>query len=392
MFDEISTQSAEYHAPLVARGEGNHLREAVAQVMMIEQQTNEPDEKVAAHFAGRLMVDSATAFAQLDTLLAPMDCYAFFSEEEGQHHIVVMRERYQEQPRSWYLNAVLLVLTIFSTMFAGAVIDSDVETLQELVTKGGIFKGIPYMLAVMLILGAHELGHYFAARYHKVSVTLPYFIPFPFGFFGTLGAFIQLREPMQNRNQLFDIGVSGPLAGLAFALPILLIGVATAEVNALPTDADCREEGICSYLLEGNSLAYATAKYIIHGKWLPNDLEDMNINQLSFAGWTGLFVTGLNLLPVGQLDGGHILYTLVGKRARQLYLPAVGLMVVLALNNSGWILWVFLLLMFGRVYAIPLDDITPLDGRRRVIGVLALLIFVLVFIPSPFTVVNLSSG
>ncbi|MBZ0308398.1 MAG: site-2 protease family protein, partial [Anaerolineae bacterium] len=175
---------------------------------------------------------------------------------------------------------------------------------------------------------------------------------------------------------------------LIFAIPILIAGIATAEINHLPTTEDCREDGICDYLLEGNSIVYAVAKYVIHGKWLPNDIEDMTINQLSFAGWTGLFVTGLNLLPVGQLDGGHILYTLVGRTARRLYVPAMIVMGLLALNNSSWLLWVMLLFFFGRIHAVPMDDITPLDSRRRTLGIIALVVFFLIFTPSPFEIIS----
>ncbi len=243
------------------------------------------------------------------------------------------------------------------------------------------WRGWPYALGIVLILGTHELGHYFAARRHGIPVTLPYFIPLPFGFFGTLGAFIQLRAPIRNRKAMLDVGVTGPLAGLAFAIPILLLGLLTAEVKALPTDS--------SYILEGNSILYSLSKWLVFGQILPDGRMDVFINQLTQAGWTGLFVTGLNLIPIGQLDGGHVLYTLFGDRARLLYWPAVLIMTVLAVVVSdAWFLWVMLLLFFGRTYATPLDMLTPLDSRRRWIALAALIVFVLVFVPNPLTLVE----
>lgn len=394
MFDELATQSADYQAPQITPPAFNNryqeLEDIVAIVLDIQQRTYNPIESVVAQYQGQLRLDSAEAYEIVDHRLEPMGYHAHFSIDEttNLHRIDIFRGRFSPPPRPVWPNVVLLFLTILSTMSVGALLeDVPYEKLFSLES----LKGWPYALSVMLILGAHELGHYFAARHHKVSVTLPYFLPFPpvLGFgFGTFGAFIQLREPMRNRKQLFDVGVAGPLAGLIFAIPILIAGIATAEINHLPTTEDCREDGICDYLLEGNSIVYAVAKYVIHGKWLPNDIEDMTINQLSFAGWTGLFVTGLNLLPVGQLDGGHILYTLVGRTARRLYVPAMIVMGLLALNNSSWLLWVMLLFFFGRIHAVPMDDITPLDSRRRTLGIIALVVFFLIFTPSPFEIIS----
>lgn len=395
MFDEQTTQSAEYQAPQPTQHLFNSaqqkLEDAVAGIMDIQQRAYNLVEPTFARFLGQLRMDSAEAFDLLDARLEAMGFHAHFSIDEptNLHRIDIFRGRFAPPPRPVWPNVVLLILTILSTMSVGALLD---DVPYEEIFGPKILYGWPYALSVMLILGAHELGHYFAARYHKVSVTLPYFLPFPplLGFgFGTFGAFIQLREPMRNRKQLFDVGVAGPLAGLIFAIPVLILGVATADIDKLPTKAECERGGTCDYLMEGNSVVYGVTKYVLHGKWLPNDIEDMTINQLSFAGWTGLFVTGLNLLPVGQLDGGHILYTLVGKTARRLYLPALITMGLLALNNSSWFLWVLLLFFFGRVHAVPMDDITPLDSRRRALGIFALAIFFLIFTPSPFEFVSL---
>ena len=234
----------------------------------------------------------------------------------------------------------------------------------------------------MLILGAHELGHYFAARYHKVPVSLPYFIPMPFSIIGTLGAFIRLKAPIKNRRALLDIGAAGPLAGFVFAVPILLIGLASSETTTPP------ESG--GYMLEGNSILYALMKIAVFGRFLPDGSEDVLLNQVAWAGWVGLLVTALNLIPLGQLDGGHIAYVLFGRRAKALFWPVIFGLVALTLITSTptWAVWIILLFFAGRRYAEPLDDVTELDGRRRAIAIFTLALFFLVFVPIPLRFVN----
>jgi membrane-associated protease RseP (regulator of RpoE activity) len=190
-----------------------------------------------------------------------------------------------------------------------------------------------------------------------------------------MGAFIQLRQPMKNRKMLLDVGAAGPLVGMIFAVPILLIGL--AQLQPAPTSG--------GGVYEGDSLLYAGAKILTYGHFVPKDGMDICINcsQLAWAGWTGLLVTALNLIPIGQLDGGHVLYSLIGERARRLYFPLLALMIGLVLLTDVWLIWVALLLFFGRVYATPLDMITPLDNRRRWIAVLAMVVFVLIFVPIP---------
>jgi membrane-associated protease RseP (regulator of RpoE activity) len=195
-----------------------------------------------------------------------------------------------------------------------------------------------------------------------------------------MGAFIRLKAPVKNRRALLDVGAAGPLAGLCFALPILLYGLATSPVGPLPTDG---------YIAEGNSLLYLLAKLAIFGRILPSGGIDVSLNQVAWAGWVGLLVTGLNLIPVGQLDGGHVAYVLLGKKARQLFWPIIiGLgALVLLTGTVMWALWIVLLYYFGRFYAEPLDDVTPLDSRRRLVAIFTLFLFVLVFIPIPIRVV-----
>lgn len=388
MFNETTTNSNEYQENRPALPSARHesplltrLSEAVHSVMQVQQTIPANVPQIVIQFAGQLTLPSAEAYAKLEPLFEQEGVHAYFDQHEGLDHITIMKGRYAPKPRPWWPNALLLVLTLLSLLVVGASIqagidDQDINSFADL----QLWKGLPYALSMLLILGAHELGHYFAARHHKVSVTLPYFIPMPFTLFGTLGAFIQLREPMRNRRQLFDVGVAGPLAGLFFAIPILFIGLATSNVETIPTDIDT--------MREGNSLFYATAKYTIFGQLLPNgNNEDVFINQLAQAGWTGLFITALNLIPLGQLDGGHVLYSLFGKRARRLYWPLLAIFAILSMINTAWILWTVLLFFFGRIHAKPLEDITPLDRKRRLIGYIALVILALTFPPNPIQIV-----
>jgi membrane-associated protease RseP (regulator of RpoE activity) len=211
-------------------------------------------------------------------------------------------------------------------------------------------------------------------------VTLPYFIPLPLPPIGTMGAFIRLKAPIKNKRALLDVGLAGPLAGLAFAIPILLYGLATSPVQALPAGG---------YTLEGNSILYALAKLAVKGQFLPAGGQDVFLNQMAWAGWVGLLVTGLNLIPVGQLDGGHVAYTLLGKRAKVLFWPVIGALLLLSIVGQTlmWGIWVVLLFTLGRIYAVPLDDVTELDGGRRALAILGLATFVLVFVPVPLRLI-----
>ncbi len=352
------------------------LADAVAGVMDVYKVDYSPPAPATATYTGRLRLDSETAYERLDEQFFPLDYHPLLTtNEQDQHVVVALKGRFRPRPRPLWPNVMLLVLTLLSLLYVGAVQDAgaDPDAAIEL------WRGWPYALSLILILGTHELGHYFAARYHRVSVTLPYFIPLPIGFFGTLGAFIQLREPMRNRKTLFDVGVAGPLAGLIVAVPVLLIGLATSHIEPLPDE---------TYILEGNSLLYAGAKLVVFGEMLPNGREDVFINQVAKAGWTGLLITALNLIPLGQLDGGHVVFTLLGRQARRLYLPVISIFLLLSLYSTMWLPWTLILFFLGRLYAVPLDMITPLDRRRRWLGYAAIVIFVLVFVPVPLQIIE----
>ncbi len=297
--------------------------------------------------------------------------------------------------RVW-INAVLFALTLVSTLFSGALYSDAVVTITsgwDMIRPQFLLNGLPFAATLLSILAAHEFGHYFAARYHKVAVTLPYFIPMPLTF-GTLGAFIQLKEPVPDRRKLFDIGVAGPLAGLVLAVPLLFYGLATSPVR-IP-------EVTTGIMQEGNSLFYLAAKLLVFGEMLPNAMtgKDVLMNQVTFAAWIGLLVTALNLLPVGQLDGGHTVFAMFGEKARLINRVTVGVLAFFALASlgpvqrllpilsgvayAGWFLWLFLILfLIGVQHPPALDDVTRLDRRRWWLGVLVIIIFVLIFVPVP---------
>jgi membrane-associated protease RseP (regulator of RpoE activity) len=240
---------------------------------------------------------------------------------------------------------------------------------------------VPFAFTLLAILTTHEFGHYFAARHHRVAVTLPYYIPMPLSFVGTFGAFIQLRSPVRNRNQLFDVGVAGPLAGLIVTIPLLLIGLALSPVQPLPSQG--------GYIMEGNSLFYLAAKYLIHGQILPSNGVDVILHPMAFAAWFGLLVTAFNLLPVGQLDGGHVVFTLVGDKIRYVGIVFVAALLVMGLLRlwEGWFIWAFLIFLLGVGHPPPLNDVTPLDGKRKLLAALTILIFILVFVPAPLRII-----
>lgn len=354
---------------------GGELEAFVANVLDIHTTDYNPPPPAAQRWVGRLRIDSEEAYSQLDEQFKPLDYYAsLHTDDEGNHVIIAVKGRVDPEPRPLWPHGLLFVLTLLSLLLVGA--------MQEAESEGDLFllDGWPFALCMMLILGAHEMGHYIAARRHDMHVSLPYFIPFPLHVFGTLGAFILFREPMPNRKVMFDVGVAGPLAGLVFAIPILFIGLATSDVEPLPQDEE--------YMIEGNSLLYSAAKYVVFGEFLPDDDEDVFVNQVAWAGWSGLLLTGLNLIPAGQLDGGHIVATLLGRQAQRLYWPLVAIFVALSLVSTVWWLPTILLLLFGRFYATPLDAVTPLDPRRRQIACLALTILVLVFVPLPLQIMS----
>lgn len=385
------------------------LRVATQEFMNIADTTFGGAESYFLRFRGRLKLDSIEAYRLAAEKFRALGFTPLFRKEGDDHAVLAMKGTIDPPPSPVWVNYVMFGLTVLSVLFVGASYGYQSATLPSSLTGWIDFlrAGVPFLLSMLGILLAHELGHYFAARYHKVAVTLPYFIPIPFPPFGTMGAFIQLKAPPTNRRVLLDIGIAGPLAGLVVAVPVLIYGLMTSPLQTIPTTFP-PGQGVS---LEGNSLLYIAAKYLIFGQWLPVPANfdglpaalymvryyllgfplplgglDVTLNSLAWAGWGGLLVTGMNLIPVGQLDGGHALYVLVGKRARLAQPIALIVLVGLGFFYTGWFLWAALIyFVVGRAHAEPLDQITEVDGVRKVLAILTLVLFVLVITPIPLT-------
>lgn len=379
----------------------------VARVFRIEDVTSQdPNKGFFLRYRGELFgEDSAEAYDRLAESLSPYNVMPVFRIEEGRHVIYLAAKQPEPPPAKVSTNIILFVLTVFSVMLAGinpeGPVPEDPAALFPFLLAN-IFTGWPFALSLLGILLAHELGHYFMSRYHKTPATLPYFIPFPFSPLGTMGAAIFMRGVPKNRRVLFDIGVAGPIAGLVVAIPVLLYGLSLSQLITLePNPAG---------FMEGNSVVYLFAKYLVFGQLLPAPVEpqgwlywiryiitggplpfggtDVLIHPVAFAGWAGLLVTALNLIPAGTLDGGHVVYSLFGDRARRAFPVIIGFLVVLGFFWSGWWLWAALLFWLGRVNAQPLDQITTLDPARRMVAYAMIVVFFLLLIPVPFLVMG----
>lgn len=382
----------------------------VRQVMSITDIT-EGDQKqlFAIRFRGTLISDSQLAFEKLDPAFKQAGTTLLFREENDGHEILGMPGVIQPQASNPLVNVILFLLTLVSMLMAGAMYGMEAPADTSILgilqaTLQNLPNGITFAASLLGILMAHEFGHYFAARFHRIAVSLPYFLPFPLSLFGTLGAFIRLKEPPKNRRVLLDIGLSGPIAGLIVAIPVLLIGLYLSDLGRLPLNAMTAQGSV----LEGNSLLYLAMKYIVTGEFLPKPLHyaglspfiywvryffiglpmpyggtDVLLHPLAWAGWAGLLVTMLNLIPAGQLDGGHAIYVLLGKATTRLWPFIIGLLLLLGTVWPGWYIWAGLVFLMGRTYARPRDEITPLDPRRKWLAIFGLVLFILVFIPVP---------
>lgn len=305
------------------------------------------------------------------------------------------------RPR-WLLAGVLLVLTFLTTTTMGAVwmlytstrVMTELqlfllpETVRQVWTEPGLLRlGLAFSVPSLLILMCHEMGHYLACRRYRLPATLPYFLPLPLGI-GTLGAFIRIRAAIRTKRELFDVGVAGPIAGFVALVPFLAAGVAWSE----PVDLGSLPPEIGGVLLvPGQSLALAGLTALFHG---PLGAEQvLQLHPFAFAGWLGLLATSLNLIPLGQLDGGHILYAALGRTQRRLALPLwLALLAVAVLVWPGWGLWCVITLIMGLHHPPVRDELEPLDPPRRRLAWVALAIFALSFMPVPIGEVLIYPG
>jgi membrane-associated protease RseP (regulator of RpoE activity) len=281
--------------------------------------------------------------------------------------------------RRLWLHVLLFLATLVSTTLVGGLAFGELppgfrpQNVAQLLFHPAVLEaGLAFSIPLLVILLTHEMGHYIACRYHRLDATLPFFIPVPFGI-GTFGAFIRIRTPLITKRELFDVGASGPLAGFVVTLPILFAGIVLSHpVSAAPT------KGV---LIFGEPLAFKAVAWLVHPNIPPGG--DLLLHPVGFAAWFGLLVTALNLLPFGQLDGGHITYALFGAWQRRVAWPLLAVLVVLGFWWMGWWLWAVIALVLRVRHPWIPDEATPLDPRRQLLGWLCIVVFVLCFTPEP---------
>ncbi len=250
--------------------------------------------------------------------------------------------------------------------------------LAQLVLSRDVWTtGLMFSIPLLTILGSHELGHYLACRAHRLDATLPFFLPFPFGI-GTLGAFIRIRTPLANKRELFDVGAAGPLTGFVVTIPFLIGGVLLSRPEAPEMHSGDVVYGL-PLLLEWTIRALRPELL---------SLPAFDLHPVAAAAWFGLFATALNLLPFGQLDGGHVLYAMLGRVQRRYAWPALVILLLLGFRWPGWWLWLAIALAMGVRHPWIPDESEPLDPKRRLLGIACIVIFALSFMPQPIGILR----
>ncbi|GAB4442289.1 MAG: site-2 protease family protein [bacterium] len=267
-----------------------------------------------------------------------------------------------------YLNLVLFILTFFTTTFAGSLFSGN-----EPKSFSDLTSGLPFSVSLLTILLFHEFGHYIMSRKYNVEATLPYFIPAP-SFIGTFGAIIKMKSIVRSKKALINIGATGPLAGFLVSLPFLFYGLSRSTMTKVTKNA----------MILGDSVVMKCATYLVWGT-LPEG-QDLILHPVAFAAWIGMFVTAMNLIPVGQLDGGHIIYALFTKSFKKITFLSLTALIILGLTKwEGWLIWAFLLFFLGKNHP-PVEDVyEELPLREKLIGYLSIIVFLITFIPTPFS-------
>lgn len=355
--------------------------DAIKDVMTVHVATEDPaGTKI---FRGRLRESATTAYDRVKRAFGPGTVPMLQEDDDMDAAIVLLprsveRATLEHRVRPW-VHWLLFALTVVTTTWAGAA-HQGVNLLGD---PGRFAVGLPYSLGLLSILGVHEFGHYFLARRRGIKVTPPYFIPVPFAL-GTFGAFIQMRSPTEDRRSLFDVAVAGPLAGLAIAIPALLVGLRTSTVlSGNPVGGLTTIEGTSV----GSSLLFALLAKLSLGPALEYG-HVLRLSPLAFAGWLGLLVTALNLLPIGQLDGGHMASAMFGRRVAGA-ISSVSMWSLLLLAIFVWpglMMWAIIVFFIAGTSAPPLNDLTPISAERRWLGYATFGILALILAPLPHSV------
>lgn len=350
---------------------------AVREVMGVQVATEEAGIQI---FRGKLLVPAAAAYERLKVALRGSVVPLLREDGKARDAILLVPDAVgkssAEHPIRPLVHWVLFGLTLMTTTWAGAA-HQGIDLLRE---PAKFVAGLPYALGLMAILGVHELGHYFAARKHQIRVTPPYFIPVPVAL-GTFGAFIQMRSPAENRKALFDVAVAGPLAGLVIAIPALLIGLRSSEVLTATAAAPGEHMGGASV---GSSVLFALLAKIALGKAVGAG-HILRLSPLAFAGWLGLFITALNLLPIGQLDGGHIARAMFGARIGGT-ISSLSLWSLFLLAIFVWpalLMWAIIVFFIAGRGSSPLEDVTAIPQGRRRLGYFTFAILIGILLPLP---------
>lgn len=349
----------------------------ITEVMEVKAATEQAGIRV---FRGRLREPAEIVYEKLKRIFFDDTMPLLQKDEQCGAAITWMPKSFQsgkqQRPVHPWVHWLLFGLTILTTTWAGAA-HQGVNLLRE---PDRFSVGLPYSLGLMAILGVHELGHYFMARRHGMQVTLPYFIPVPFAL-GTFGAFIQMRSPSEHRRALFDVAVAGPLAGLSIAIPALLMGLQSSILVSGDFALGPSNVGGTSV---GSSVLFALVSKLTLGDALEYS-HLVRLSPLAFAGWLGLLVTALNLLPIGQLDGGHISRAMFGGRiGNTISIVAMWSLFLLALFVwPGLMMWALIVFFIAGKSAPPLDDMTPLTPGRHRLGYATFVILGLILAPLP---------
>ncbi|MFC2087959.1 site-2 protease family protein [Calditrichota bacterium] len=328
---------------------------------------------------------SRSTIEEIQQQLLSFGIYSQLQSTQKEYLLRVIAEFPKVKKENPKINLLLFLLTIITTTMTGAInIWND-----PFESWSNLFSGFPYAFGIIAILGAHEMGHYYYALRHKVYATLPYFLPiyWPAFGFGTLGAFIKMKSPIPNRKALFEVGIAGPIAGFIVSLIFLFVGF-----TMLPDEAGVRayvetmhqwsETGENSFTL-GGSILFNIIKSIMDADHLP--MWEIYHFPFIFAGWIGLFVTALNLMPIGQLDGGHISYALFGKNAKFIAILAFIALALLNFYSTNWLLWTLLIFFLIKLKHPPtMDDSVQLNENQKILGWASYIIFITCFSPSPF--------
>ena len=277
--------------------------------------------------------------------------------------------------RRYRLHLVLFCLTVLTTLFAGAYYIQEYDLFRDFprYLLPGLAKGIPFSFPLLTILGAHEFAHYYNSRKYHVEATLPFFIPFP-NLFGTLGAVIKMKSRIMDRTALIDIGASGPITGFILAVVACVVGLSMS--HAVPIQP--MKEG--DTVLGGSLLYVFLTKLLVHAD---TATQTVKLNPVAVAGWVGLFVTSINLMPVGQLDGGHVAFAFLGRWHKKVSLAFIVILAAMGLLFFGWLIWAALLMFIGTKHPPVVNPEAPVDWKRKLIGVASLVIFIITFPPVP---------